>query len=713
MLLLGSIGLGGVCSWLGISGAMDSTMRRMYYQVRGERSTSVSVVLVALDEGTVKEWGAPPWSWEQLERLGSAIMAGNPKLVAMLEPSPRVLPDGEPEGALADVRAQGRLVMPPVSTGFVQPSLRVDTWSIDTVHLQEQDGMQPVLAQVIERLGLPLPAGGALPINFRGSPSSLPTVAGHRVASGEIPASTFTDRIVVIGLQGERFAPMLPTPVGAMSPAQVQAHALSGLLDGATWRPIPVWSRWLVIAGLVCLALFGVPRLSNRAVSIVAGVSLATLIAADYGLFASGTLLLGVADPALALSVAMMGSWMLERARVVRDLAEFSAWLTRQVEHEARAGAPRRNDTSFLDSFLRSVRTYFDFHSSIFAELAPGSHHLEFTLCVDTSFDDVCEKRRDIRREPYSSAHQSHRPEWAVRPFMNEELGLKTLMVPLVELGRTLGYWIINFPAEVEVAPRTLTLIGMLGDQASIALDRRRLLQRTALAGKPSPLAASSVVLAELGAARQTAASLMQSQYRVDELFERLPVGVLVATLWGDIEMTNAGMRTLLSSIDIDDPTQLSLPELIARISGENDEEVRLKLRQLIDHQTALRIRMGGESSNGESTHDILLTRVFGRGGMDSSDNGNAAAHFVLTATERVHRFGAREIWLREAATGRTGPVDTVARNREDSGSFKSTGPGVRRPRTGGDSNGDHESSSSGLVLVDLTVSKKTGSDAK
>src|SRR5262245_62319455 len=79
----------GMLAWLlevlGVTSAADANLRRLYYQIRGERTTAHDVVFVAMDETTVEAWGAPPWNWQRYSEMVSAIQAGKPRMIAFLE----------------------------------------------------------------------------------------------------------------------------------------------------------------------------------------------------------------------------------------------------------------------------------------------------------------------------------------------------------------------------------------------------------------------------------------------------------------------------------------------------------------------------------------------------------------------------------------------------------------------------------------------------
>ena len=659
LLLVVSVAIVAALAGAGIIDAVDSGLQRAYYRVNSGDSPSSSVILVALDENTTEAWGAPPWANHRFDRLLDEILSGEPAVVAVLEGS-HLLLQGKPgqSARAAEAIAGGRLLLPSErvgASGFAQPVLHIDRGAIEHVELRGASGTPSILAQVMAASELTVPAGDVMPIHYAGTPDSLPTVAAHRIVDEQIPAGVFSGRIVLIGAQGRAFAPLLPTPVGPMSPAEIQAHALTGVIQGTVWKPFPGWWYWLGIGLLGMLLLIVIPRVETGTSVAVIALLAVLAIAGDFWLFTTGMALVGAAGVLAMLAVAVLTAWISERRRLRHELTGLSRWLARQAQTELQTSMSRGSEEEFLRKFMDASRAYVDFQSAVFAELPQGKFHLadDSFLYLDTESDDIFERRRDVRREPYAKAYRTHRPEWSIRPFMDQKLELKTLMVPLVELGRILGFWIINFPRNAKISRHKIRLIEMLGAQASIALDRRRLLQRAWLEGQAAPVHESSVLLGRVRDTRQAAASMVRSQNHIDELFENLPVGVLVATLWGEVELVNNVMRDYLQELGIDEPSRTSLPELIAALSGKTTAQVDRQLRSVMAEKSSAHIALRQDEDNRSiKNRRLLLSRVSGPES-ENAEVGNRIAHLVLTASEPGQVVLPDDLWVDDRVDGR------------------------------------------------------------
>ncbi len=76
------------------------------------------------------------------------------------------------------------------------------------------------------------------------------------VLDGSLPASTFQNKIVLVGPTSPRLAQPRPTPVGnSIAPTVATAHSVSSLLNGELYR-LPEWSSWALRGLFVVLGLY-------------------------------------------------------------------------------------------------------------------------------------------------------------------------------------------------------------------------------------------------------------------------------------------------------------------------------------------------------------------------------------------------------------------------------------------------------------------------
>ncbi|GAB4557861.1 MAG: hypothetical protein Tsb0020_02350 [Haliangiales bacterium] len=658
LILVAVMGLIWLIQGTGFFDRGDASLRSLYYDVQGTYAIESRVVFVAMDEHTGEAWGPVPWEWQRYYDLLGAIWAAKPQAIALLEPGPRVLPNTPPQfdAELAQAIASGRILLPSAQAGLAQPSLFLDrmrgvesVWlgpakpqsdvgSTPTERLQDLPDKPTITRQLIRNTGLSLPSdsqsgsGYELWVHYLGGPDSLPTLSAHRVARGEIPPQTFADRIVIIGMRGEQFASRVPTPIGPLSPAEVHAYAVRGLAHDAVWTPMPTWAWIMLTASLALMCLVVLPFLGTRRAVLMLLVFAVALLAADYALFAMGLMRLGATAPLVTLGVAATAAWVHERRQILRELESLSRWSARYLTLEHAGRHEREAFDELWEQFARTSRTFTQFESTLLGELQDSRWHIHFERSLGISPDQVQEMRRDIRREPYKSAYLMHRPMWSEH-FIDDELSQKTLLVPLTSFNRILGLWVINYRKGVEVPRSTLQMIEHLAEQLALTIERRRIRRLFDVRGKER----EGVMLRPILETRTSVQFFAHEQSSLTQTFESLPVGILVATMWGETEYVNAAMRRFFTTLSVDGVEQRSLPDLITALTDATEQEV---------HDTVVRLFSGSPfvelacHSDITASYQVILSSLSAAPLMAEGDASvsptTALSHLVLTVTRRA-----------------------------------------------------------------------------
>ncbi|MGE0547428.1 MAG: CHASE2 domain-containing protein [Kofleriaceae bacterium] len=600
-------------SLLGLGGAIDNVALRSYYAVRGARE-SVPLLFVAIDEQTVQAWGPPPWKWSQYEQLIRPMRAGGAKLIALVEPGPRVVVNEPVPDDLASGVGAGWLIVPTGNFAFQQPAVSLTTTGVvDAIDLGDPDG-QSITRDLITRLGFETHAR-TLPVNFIGSPDRLPTIPAHHVARGELPPSTFSNRVIVIGVRGERFTTSLPTPVGPMSPSEIHAHAVHSLLAHDQLGDVPGWAQLASLGLVTIIGVFVLRR--TRKVWMLVGSTVATglvLYLVGYLLFRYADLEFSIGTPALALVTGALAGLILERKDALRGVDE----LRRQVKNRLRLGSTTiragATEEEILDRFADTLKTLLPSTSLLWASLPPGAWHLKLTRWYEGSDADVFEQRRDVRRDPWRLPYGSHKPEWSNRPFLREHLNQKSLLIPIAAFGRLLGFWIVNMPALRQVPADQLRVLEPYADDVAIAISQHRLQWKAADVKQMSDGMAGALFDA-VSAARHDTATLAHVQDRTRATLEYLPIGVLSATTWGMVEHCNGAMLKFLALMAIESPERAGIAALIAELAGTSVVGAREMLREVAVagksvHFVVTVAEPGADDTASQTRYDLVLSRV-------------------------------------------------------------------------------------------------------
>ncbi len=267
-------------------------------QRASSRPVDPSILIVEVDEKSLGDMGAWPWSRTAHARMIDRLTAAGARTIVydVLFSQPAANPSDD--AALANAIAlSGRVYLPQ----FIEPAgpdsperligplpeFVQGAAGLGLVHVRfDADGvvrrmapfealgpdLTPDLMTVVHRAthapGAPDVTRGAettLLIPFAGGPDRFPRVSFSSVLAGEIPSELIAGRTVFVGMTAPGLGPAFPTPVtpdaASMTGVQLQASVLDGLRSGAMVKPAGLVSRiafalsllWLLLAGLLVL----------------------------------------------------------------------------------------------------------------------------------------------------------------------------------------------------------------------------------------------------------------------------------------------------------------------------------------------------------------------------------------------------------------------------------------------------------------------------
>ena len=128
----------------------------------------------------------------------------------------------------------------------------------------------------------------------------------YDVISGKIPASKYTDKIVIIGGTAVGVGAFFNTPAGPGLPAaEMMAHITSSILS-EHFIVQPTWGTWTTLAVLLVVIGYlvaGLPRLSAGKAAVVTLLLFSALLVAEFALLASAAKWLQLVFPAALLVI--------------------------------------------------------------------------------------------------------------------------------------------------------------------------------------------------------------------------------------------------------------------------------------------------------------------------------------------------------------------------------------------------------------------------
>lgn len=243
------------------------------FQLRGAIAWDPRVVIVGIDDRSLRELGPFPWHRQQYTQLINVLTEAEPSVIAINV----VLTDQGPQDQqlAAAVQRQGRVVLAQAwnSTGeplLPSPPLRKVAFDVGQVHKkQDSDGITRKIdleLQGVPALDLATAQGYSLVhapvdlpnleeslwINWPGPADQLQHYSFIDVVRQQVPIEAFKDKIVLVGVTAAGLD-SLPTPFNRNPPASgthLHAAVITNLLQHNSLQLLPrSWLVWLFLLG--------------------------------------------------------------------------------------------------------------------------------------------------------------------------------------------------------------------------------------------------------------------------------------------------------------------------------------------------------------------------------------------------------------------------------------------------------------------------------
>lgn len=605
---------------LGAIAAIDESLQRRHValgeQLGVSRESSEMIVVVAADRDTIAAWGSPPWPAERLAQLVERIDAGGPDLIAELGHT-RLFTGGEALDRIIEARP-AELLIQSHDDGLRSP------WA--GIGLEHGDLLLGPSSRLIElgarSVRLP-PVPERLPVHWLTPASRLPVVSAHQVARGQIPARTFARRVVVIGLTDLDHTVSVATPIGLLSPVEVEAHALTGLADGVVWFELPRPWSYACCATLAFWLLwwFERARVVASVLVTIAGAGLWLLL--DFALYQRGLVRLG-SGHALLTMVALTASYWL--GEVIANARAIGRLRVRVLGESARIdpSAPEIEDIGFWDDLAALGAEYAQERlgepvGSTVLERDLSSFMLEVRASAKLdrpSHEFIAEHPRlDLRRAPFRAAWLTLRASLTTEllphgPVVRER---RTLIIPVEDHGEVLAIWLLHIE-QAAIEQEEIATFERLGRQMAGALARRR--ERTALREQSSRARLREQIETIVGGLQ-----LLRDEHRwALELLEQLPVRAMIATVWGELEFVDPRLRSELArrypGLFAADMPEHNLRVVLARLTGKSFEDAHRLMRNVVGN--GVEIELEAVPGIDEPSDDIwVLSRIHSQRGID------------------------------------------------------------------------------------------------
>ena len=348
-LLLPGMTIGALVAGLGQLGLwrpLEELTNTFMFQIRGDRAWDSRVVVIEIDDKSLKALGTFPWSRQRYQRLIERLTPANPSVIGfdilMSEPSPQ-------DAALADTMSrQGKVVMAQAWTQTAEPlppTPQIEEAAVGIGHIvtpRHGDGLSRSLSPIFgdktafsiviaQTYNLTQTPSIVLPdfesqknqnilwLNWRSSTKKAVHYSFVDVLTNKVPPAAFTDKIVLVGMTATATDSMY-TPFDRVTPSSgIYFHrtVLDNLLNqNLLWVPDSQWLFGLIILGGILSA--SLPRFRwwmqwSILIGSLIGLGLFNLILLNMNVW--------LPTIAPALTLVGTGSWVLLMDRLRSQVA--------------------------------------------------------------------------------------------------------------------------------------------------------------------------------------------------------------------------------------------------------------------------------------------------------------------------------------------------------------------------------------------------------
>ncbi|MBT5533017.1 CHASE2 domain-containing protein [Candidatus Poribacteria bacterium] len=627
-----------------------------HFRHRRPHLVDPQIMLVVVDDASVRALGRPPWEAGVYTRLLEIVMAGNPKSVVWMLPA-----KGEDAEAAASIDAelsaslQSALFLTthldehpydPARSATVQlhPALARHALGSGVVSVAtERDGVArfahvrykagsdagPTLATILaQRHGAdpaaaPTDADGRYVTGYAGPPGTFPRLPVARLLDGELDPELLRGKVAIVAPAATQLERQVMTPTSAhetMPVAEVFANALNTHLAGRyVWRAPRLLlllsaSLYGVLVGGLFLRI-GAGRASGATLVLLVGapaVSHVLFAYADVWFDTRPTLaatLFGLATT-IAVDLRRLTSQLSDAAR---GLSEGSLGLHQRAERAA-------TDDAFWRELAQSAGMFLNVDGMTFLEREHDTDRLKVAHARPDGGGGPPVDPRYTRTHRHI-IHVAQGSPALVQDFASTA-GVDTYLVPLMSFGRLVGVWALHKQDARAYFDEREDSISYLAEHITGELARRGAIQRTRAETSPVARVAAALAKRRRGPGlRELVRSVTEERSRIGTVMNSIGDGVVFYDLLG---------RSLLYNDQALD--------IAAQLEGEAD------IRRLHDAMYAVVAtanRANNAEENRELAHDIIENvLVRGRNAGFLVEVGDERKRYYQIAVTAVRRAG-------------------------------------------------------------------------
>ncbi len=533
------------------------------------------------------------------------ISAGGP---AVFGHHLQTLPDEVPRGKLQVTKeietdpnlTVGVVEVPPVNWGICR---RVET----SRHIdgQRYDNLETAAARAFPGHWLPDPLPRRFRVNFRGGSGSLPVIKFRRVIRKDLVKELVKDRCILFGSGRDSSVVGLSTPTTygrrMMSLLEYQGHAVNTLINRKIiYVSGSIFNLLLfILATVFSMALYR--RLTSRMDNWLTILALVFYFTLGVICFAWLRLWLPVGNLMLMQMVIFFIGLSHKSITADRGFQDLLLDLNSRLRERYFPTSIYRVKEHWTQVVTMVIQT-FSLERLIFLKRVEKDHRVREVESFNCSLTDIDERRRDYLRFPYDEAIKKNGPIELTdrRPYLKvKDEAERQFLVPLSFAGDIRGFWV--FGVKSVIMENSSNFIDQIRDYAVIIgellFNRQEIQRQDAGGGRMVRLLTTDREEELYLALKQTVELLKRISDNITNLFDSLSIMAIEYDIFGRVLAVNKKMLELLKANSLA-PYQMSLTDLVVKLTGVEADVVRQRLRKVVNqHQVVTySVKLGGNN---------------------------------------------------------------------------------------------------------------------
>jgi len=474
----------------------------------------------------------------------------------------------------------------------------------------KQSLLHVTLLAAQERTGKKYNPPNPFRIDFVGQHRSLPKLSLSRIVSEDIIQELIKDKTVLVG-----FSPPFPftgysTPItpdsASMSPLEYHGLALQTLLNHTELRFPHSWEILIYLFLLVGLALI-VHQTFGPFVHFIMGVLLFLVVPVVCWLLLVFTKTwFPIVEILLTFSLFLL--FIVARDRQLRNRLAWQILLDQSLKKQEKV-MPKSffQSKDYWPLVVNMIKQTLNIKRTIFLETVEGDHRVNEVIALNTSLEEIQERRRDYHRTPYKTAIEKNTAIQVDSYFKSLADDEQLYLVPLNFFGQVQGFW--AFTIDTEAKSQTLEILNtaniLAREIGEMLFRRKQWVEEGRWRNNPLRKLLNMEKHHEpYYEVTRITAFLVRRLSVLESVFNALETGTILYTTFGMVIQSNRRMTQLSKALNIN-AYGMSALDFGVHLTGKSPEKMRQILGRVIVSRETIQLSI---SVAGDKKHDMTLT---------------------------------------------------------------------------------------------------------